>query len=57
MKLETDLNKIKTLSKKNDQKNWDFRSFLKGYDATIEEIDSIVYELYESISSEEDIFY
>lgn len=54
MKLESDLNKIKTLSEKNDQENWNFRSFLKGYDATIEEMDSIVYELYQRISSEID---
>ena len=44
MKLITDLNKIKKLSEQNDRENWNFRAFLKGYDATIEEIDSIVYE-------------
>ncbi len=54
MKLETDLNKIKKLSEKNDKENWNFRSFLKGYDATIEEMDSIVHELYQRISSEID---
>jgi len=54
MKLETDLKKIKTLSEKNEQKNWDFRSFLKGYDATIEEMDVIVHELNQGISSEID---
>ena len=43
MKLETDLNKIKKLSEQNHQTNWNFRSFLKGYDATIEKMDSIVY--------------
>jgi hypothetical protein len=45
MKLEINLNKIKKLSEKNDRENWNFRSFLKGYDATIEEIDAIVHEL------------
>ena len=54
MKLETDLNKIKKLSEQNHQANWNFRSFLKGYDATIEKMDSIVYELYQRISSEID---
>ena len=54
MKLETDLNKIKKLSEKNGEENWNFRSFLKGYDATIEEMDAIVYELYQRISSEID---
>jgi Fe-S-cluster containining protein len=54
MKLETDLNKIIKLSEQNDQENWNFRLFLKGYDATIEETDSIVYELHQRISSEID---
>ena len=44
MKLITDLNKIKKLSEQNDRENWNFRAFLKGYDASIEEMDSIVYE-------------
>lgn len=52
MKLETDLKIIKDLSKKNNQENWNFRSFLKSYDATIEEVDSIVHKLYQRISSE-----
>lgn len=52
MKLEIDLDKIKKLSEKKDKENWNFRSFLKGYDATIEEIDSIVHKLYQRISSE-----
>jgi Fe-S-cluster containining protein len=54
MKLETDLKIIKKLSEKNDEENWNFRSFLKGYDATIEEIDAIVHELNQRISSEID---
>jgi len=54
MKLITDLNKIKKLSEQNNRENWNFRAFLKGDDAAIEEIDSIVYELYERISSEID---
>ena len=41
MKLITNLNKIKKLSEQNDRENWNFRAFLKGYDATIEEMDSI----------------
>ncbi|MGD9023271.1 MAG: hypothetical protein PVG52_00425, partial [Desulfobacterales bacterium] len=54
MKLEIDLNIIKELSEKNDEENWNFRSFLKGYDATIEEMDAIVHELSQKISSEID---
>ena len=51
MKLTTDLNKIKKISEQNNRENWNFRAFLKGYDATIEEMDSIVHELYQRISS------
>jgi Fe-S-cluster containining protein len=54
MKLKTDLNKIKKLSKQRDEANWNFRSFLKGYNATAEEIDIIVHELHQKISSEID---
>ena len=54
MKIETDLNKIKTLSEKNDEENWNFNSFSKGYDATIEEIDTIVHELNQRITFEID---
>ena len=54
MKLETDLDKIKKLSEKNDQENWNFRTFLKGYHTTVEEMDAIVHELYQRISSEID---
>ena len=54
MKLETDLNKIKKLSEQKDDENWKFRSFLKGYDAPTEEIDSIVFRLYKQISTEID---
>jgi Fe-S-cluster containining protein len=54
MKLVTDIKKIVALSNKNHDANWNFRSFLKGYDAPIEKIDAIVRELYEWISSEID---
>ena len=54
MKLITDLNKIKKLSEQNDRENWNFRAFLKGYDANIEEKNSIDSELYKKISSEID---
>ena len=54
MRLETDLKIIKKLSEKNHDENWDFRLFLKGFDATIEEMDAIVHELYRKISFEID---
>lgn len=50
--LETDIPKIKALSKGKENENWEFRSFLKECDITPEDIDEIVHELYEQISSE-----
>ena len=52
--MEIDLKKIRTLSKKKWDENWEFRSFLKGYDITIEELDAIVHKCYEQVSSEID---
>lgn len=52
--METDLNKIKELSKKKEDENWEFRSFLKGCGISSKKIDSIVHKLYRKISSEID---
>ena len=41
MKIETDLKKIKETAQKKEDENWGFRSFLKGYDIAVEEVDSI----------------
>ncbi len=41
MKIETDLKKIKETAQKKETENWEFRSFLKGYDIEVEELDSI----------------
>ena len=49
--METDLNKIKKLSKEKEDENWKFRSFLKGCDIPSEKIDSIVHKLYQKVSS------
>jgi Fe-S-cluster containining protein len=54
MKIETDLYIIQKLSEKKHEENWDFRAFLKGYDADPEEIDKIVHELYDTISAQID---
>ena len=48
--VETDISKIKILSKRKENENWEFRSFLKESDISSEEIDRIVKELYASIS-------
>lgn len=48
--METDLNKIKKLSEEREEENWKFRTFLKCCDLSEEKIDSIVHELFRSIS-------
>ncbi|GAI19918.1 unnamed protein product, partial [marine sediment metagenome] len=52
--METDLSKIRKLSKEKEDENWEFRSFLKGCDIAEEKIDSIVHKLYQKVSSEID---
>lgn len=52
--METDINKIRKLSKEKEDENWGFRSFLKGCDISEEKIDLIVHELYKKVSSEID---
>jgi Fe-S-cluster containining protein len=54
MKLETNLTKINTIAKKKDDENWRFRSYLKFYHGTEEEIDRVVHDLYQRISAEID---
>ncbi len=49
MKIETDLKKIKETAEKKEDENWEFRSFLKGYDIEVEELDSIVHRLFEEV--------
>jgi len=47
--VETDLNKIKKLSSKNEKENWKFRTFLKWCDLPEGKIDSIVHELFQKV--------
>ena len=54
MKVETDLKKIKETAEKKEDENWEFRSFLKGYDIEVEELDSVVHRLYEGVYREID---
>jgi len=54
MKVETDLKKIKKTAEKKEDENWEFRSFLKGYDIEVEELDSIVHGLFEEVYREID---
>ena len=50
--METDISKIRKLSKKKDDENWEFRTFLKGCDS--KRLDSILHRLYREVSSEID---
>jgi hypothetical protein len=54
MIVETDLKKIKEVVEKKEDENWKFRSFLKGYDIKVEELDSIVHGLFEEVYSQID---
>ncbi|MBW1737721.1 MAG: YkgJ family cysteine cluster protein [Deltaproteobacteria bacterium] len=54
MKIEIDIEKIKETAQKKEDENWEFRTFLKGYDIEVEELDSIVHRLFELVSMEID---
>ena len=45
--------KIRTPPERFDE-NWRFRSFLKGYDADVEEIDATVHEIYREVAAQID---
>ncbi len=52
--METNVKNIKRLAERNEEENWKFRSFLKNLDMSIEELDSIVHEIYKNVASEID---
>ena len=54
MKVVTDLKMIKDAARKKEDENWEFRSFLKGYDIEVEELDAIVHRLFEAVYKEID---
>ena len=54
MRLETDPKVVAKLAQKCEDANWRFRSFLKGLDMSIEELDSIVHKHYEDVSAQID---
>jgi len=54
MTLETDPKRIEALAREREDANWAFRRFLKGCDMSIEELDSIVHELYKNVSGQID---
>jgi len=48
--METNLDKIKKLSRENEKENWKFRTFLKWCDLPEEKIDTIVHQLFRRVS-------
>lgn len=54
MKVETDLETIKLISEKKENENWKFRSFLKGLDIEEEDLDKIVHEINDDVTSQID---
>ena len=52
--METDLKQISKIAKSKEKENWEFRSFLKGYDIELVELDAIVHEIYRKVESKID---
>lgn len=52
--MKTDLKEIARIAKSKENENWKFRSFLKGYDIEIEELDSIVHKLHHQVMAKID---
>lgn len=48
--VETDIARVRALSREKEDENWAFRSFLKESDTQSEEIDRIVHKLYKEVS-------
>ncbi len=49
MEYEIDLKKIKAIAEADEEENWDFRSYLKFYDMSDDELDDLVHQLNESV--------
>ena len=54
MRIETNIKIIEQVSQRQYEKNWAFRSFLKGSALSVAKIDAIVHDLYKEISSQID---
>ena len=54
MKLQTDPKVVAKLAEEREDANWRFRSFLKGVDLEIEELDAIVHKHYKDVASQID---
>jgi len=54
MKIEKDIKRIKELAAKKEDENWRFRSFLKGVDLSVGELDAIVHRHNDEVSRQID---
>jgi uncharacterized protein len=54
MELESDPDTVKRLAEEREDENWTFRTFLKGIDLEIEELDAIVHRHYEDVARQID---
>lgn len=54
MELHTDPKVVAKLAEEREEANWRFRSFLKGADLKIDELDAIVHRHYEDVASQID---
>jgi len=54
MRLETNPKVVAKLAEQCEDANWQFRTFLKGADLEIEELDAIVHRHYEDVASQID---
>ena len=52
--IQTNISKIQYYGQKNERRNWNFRSFLKGLDMDETKVDAIVHEIYQDIVSQID---
>jgi hypothetical protein len=54
MEITVDLEYIKKMATERKKENWEFRSFLKQHDLTSHEIDAIVHEIVDGVTSQID---
>jgi hypothetical protein len=54
MKCETDIKRVRKLAARKEKANWEFRTFLKGVELSIEEMDGIVHRHYDEVRKEVD---
>ena len=54
MKIIIDLKQIKRLATKREDDNWEFRTFLKGYDMESRELDAIVHGITDEVMAQID---